>query len=253
MSRKLVVLKQSVPVLWRLGVVIGVFIFAMALSVVSAGAKVKNYKTTRIEGNQVVLVDHFEMNDQILSLELSPQWGMFRNEGDVVARFEHRLEEKCSIEIRVFPLAEMPEDQKAANKLYLSEIQKMKPPNVNNGEHAPDFKIPSAFPQFYALSDSREKPPRRLVTFFVYTPYLYRAVIDFRDQLIAQPRVDYEAMLGSILIKTSTASQTNAPASQVAVSETNSVTQTKAVPVKAPSSVQTNQTDNATVPAGQTN
>ncbi len=188
--------------IFRFGAIfVGAVAFLLIAGLGADAVEVVHYKSFRHAGDQVINVDHFETGNLILSCEISPNWACFEGSDDLAVSFVNRELQACSIQVQFSPLSSMPEDEKAARELYRSELEKLPPPNVDKGARVPAFKDLATFPLMYTLAASKDVHPNRMVTFFIRKPFLFRVTIDFPEKLIAQPRVDYEAMVASITVE----------------------------------------------------
>ncbi|MDD2708565.1 MAG: hypothetical protein PHV34_11190 [Verrucomicrobiae bacterium] len=180
---------------------LSVLVMLLVLSFALKGEEIKHYKSYCAENGRTIEINHFELGDMDHSFALAQGWLFFEGGDGLLARYVNRAVEGCSIEIRMIPLASKPENEKDAVELYRKEIQKMTPPPVDKGTSRLDPGMECLFPRTFVLANGPKDRPTRIATFFIRPPALYQVIIQFKDQLVAQPRLDYQTLIRSFRIE----------------------------------------------------
>jgi hypothetical protein len=174
------------------------------------------YTTSQFEGGQIVYTDHFKFSDHSFSFNVpsNANWLPVYDENDSLVTF-HLRGQDSSIEIKQIRLGTIPSDQKSALDLYVSKVSEWPSPNFIKDARVRDIDMPIGFPQTYLLATSEKDPPVKMVTFLIYSPFLYEITLEVRDKLTGALRTDYGNLLKSLTFESPSATPTsNAPANE---------------------------------------
>jgi len=158
------------------------------------------YTSSSYQGNQIVYVNHFKFSDHIFSLNTPPNWLSLYDHDDSLVRYQNRVVQ-CSIDVRQTRLNTIPIDENSALDLYLSKIQAMASPNTIKDARVRDIDMPTGFPQTYLLANTSNDPPTKMVTYLIYSPFLYEITMEVKDRLTGILRTDYGNLLRSIVFE----------------------------------------------------
>ena len=171
----------------------------------------RHFQTTRLNGNDMIQVDNFRFDKDVLSMDAPAQWfGIYFTEGTMV-RYSHRTVNECSIEVYQSPLQSAPTNEVAARIIYENEIQKINPLMFDRGiRQTWNVTLPSSFPMTFILSATTNQPPTQMRTYFVQAPYLYLIKLEVPEKLLGHIRSDYSSVLSSIRITNQESSEAQA-------------------------------------------
>lgn len=177
------------------------------LASVSSGTeepKIYRYADWTGNGAERVMVQHYRLDDRVLSVQASADWSSIESEAGDFIRLHFRNTPDNQIEIRFTRLAVVPQDEAAALKLYVARLQEANPSLVVRRTRLDQRYVPreAAFPQTYSLARQENGPLTDFYTFFIDQSYLYMVSLASPARTeIGQALNDYSTLLRTFQIQ----------------------------------------------------
>jgi hypothetical protein len=160
----------------------------------------RHFTSTQLDGTQTYYIDHFIFSDHSISFRSPMKWLPIYGDDEEIVHYQCRTDD-VSLSVNKFKLSTVPVDEKTALELYVTRIQSKKSPNFIKDARVRDIAMPSFFPQTYLLSSSEKEPPNKMVTYLIYSTYLYEISMEAKGKLTGIFRTEYGNLCQSISLE----------------------------------------------------